>query len=204
MNLKVVSFRREIRIVLSTLGVLLFLPIIAVVVIANAGVMAVSAALVSVNPVTHLVEIFDSNGNKVAERELSTTWPVHGSMSDAFGTLDEVRAGMGLNRHTGQDIAAPFGTSITPFTAGKVVAVHEKDDNTCGLYVRVDHGGNVQSLYCHMSKISATVNQEVKPGDVIGYVGSTGASTGNHVHFQINVNGIPVNPIMFMIGIPER
>jgi murein DD-endopeptidase MepM/ murein hydrolase activator NlpD len=51
-----------------------------------------------------------------------------------------------------------------------------------------------------MSKTNATVGQEVKPGDVVGYVGTTGASTGNHLHFQINVHDIPVNPRTFMAG----
>ena len=72
--------------------------------------------------------------------------------------------------------------------------------DACGLGVKVDHGGGVESLYCHMSNTNATVGQEVKPGDVIGYVGTTGASTGNHLHFQINVHGIPVNPRTFMAG----
>ena len=72
----VISFKKEAYIVLGTLAFILFLPLISVVVIANAGVAAVSQALVAINPVTHLVEIFDSKGKKIDERELSTVWPI--------------------------------------------------------------------------------------------------------------------------------
>lgn len=198
-----VSFKKEAYIVLGTLGFLLLLPMIAVVVMANAGVAAVSQALVAINPVTHVVEIFDSKGNKIDERELSTAWPIKGAITDTFGSFGGFRIGLGLGAHTAIDIGADAGTPITPFAKGKVKVVDNTDDSACGISVSVDHGGNVESLYCHMSKTNATPQQEVNPGDVIGYVGSTGVSTGNHVHFQINVHGIPVNPRTFMVGEPS-
>ncbi len=199
----IVSFKKEAYIVLGTLAFILFLPLIAVVVISNAGVAAVSQALVAINPVTHLVEIFDSKGNKIDERELSTAWPIKGTITDTFGSFGGFRVNLGLGSHTAIDIGANAGTPITPFAKGKVVMVDNLGNTACGLSVRVDHGGNVESLYCHMSKTNATLQQEVKPGDVIGYVGSTGVSTGNHVHFQVNVHGIPVNPRTFMVGEPN-
>lgn len=196
----VISFKKEAYIVLGTLAFILFLPLISVVVIANAGVAAVSQALAAVNPVTHIVEIFDSKGNKVGERELSTVWPIKGTITDTFGAYEDFRVNLGLGAHTGIDIGANAGTPITPFAKGKVIMVQDVVRDACGLGVKIDHGGGVESLYCHMSKTNATVGQDVKPGDVIGYVGTTGASTGNHLHFQINVHGIPVNPRTFMAG----
>src|SRR3989344_6327508 len=196
----VISFKKEAYIVLGTLAFILFLPLISVVVIANAGVAAVSQALVAINPVTHLVEIFDSKGKKIDERELSTAWPIQGIMTDTFGNFDTFRQNFGYGAHTGIDIAANAGTPITPFAKGKVTVVDNINDSACGISVEIDHGGGVESLYCHMSKTNATVGQEVKPGDVVGYVGTTGASTGNHLHFQINVHDIPVNPRTFMAG----
>ncbi len=197
------KLKYEMLAAFTVLAAIIFMPLIAVVVISNAGVAAVSSALVTVNPVSHLIDIFDSNGNKVGEMQLSTIWPAKGKISDTFGTLDSVRQAMGLKAHTGIDIMAHEGTPITPFTAGKITEVHNKNDNSCGIYVRVDHGTNITSLYCHMIRTNTVVGAEAKPGDVIGYVGTTGASTGNHAHFQININGIPVNPILFMVGLPE-
>jgi murein DD-endopeptidase MepM/ murein hydrolase activator NlpD len=86
---------------------------------------------------------------------------------------------------------------------GKVIVVHDVDNDTCGKYVEVQHQYNITSLYCHMSQPEATVGDEVKPGDIIGLTGQTGAATGPHVHFQVMVYGIAVNPRIFMVGDPE-
>lgn len=197
--------KTEIKIVLATLAVLIFLPTFTLVVMASSGAAIVSQALAAINPVTHLVDIFDANGNKVQELELSTVWPSTGYVSDEFGTFSASRKEMGLGPHTGIDIAnekGMTGSPITPFMAGKVLLAHDVDDNTCGKYVKVDHGHGITSLYCHMEATATTKDAEVKPGDVIGYMGSTGASTGPHVHFQIAVYEIPVNPRTFMVGEP--
>jgi murein DD-endopeptidase MepM/ murein hydrolase activator NlpD len=165
----------------------------------------VGQALAAVNPVTHLVSIFSPNGQVVREVELSTVWPARGYVSDEFGTLSKERSDMGLGPHTGIDIAnekGQTGAPITPFMVGKVLVVHKTDDNTCGIYVKVDHGNGITSLYCHMIATNTAKDADVKPGDVIGYVGRTGASTGAHVHFQIMIYDIPVNPRIFMVGEP--
>ncbi len=201
------SFKTEVRIVLATVAIILFLPIISVMVIANAGVAAVSSALAALNPITHKVDIKDANGNVVNSVELSTVWPAHGYVSDEFGTTGEFRRLLGLGAHTGIDIANDFGQSgepVTPFMEGKVIGVDYQDRSACGIYVKVQHKYNISSLYCHLSQAIATMNQEVKPGDVIGYVGNTGASTGAHLHFQVMLYEIPVNPRLFMVGEPEH
>ena len=194
----------ELKIVLTTLSVLILLPLISVVVFASAGISLIGSALANLNPVTHLVEIFDPNGHKVADVELSTVWPVAGHVTLEFGESDlpyQVH-------HTGIDIANPhfkIGDPITPFAAGKVIWVETRPENPsgCGEYVLIDNGNHITSLYCHLSDTSVVKDQEVKPGDVIGLEGQTGHATGPHLHFQIMVYGIPVNPRTFMVGDPS-
>lgn len=197
----------EIIIVLSVLGILIFLPIITVAAFASSGVSAVSRTLAAINPVTHLVEIFDSKGNKVTELTLSTTWPTTGYISDEFGANDAFRIRLGYGAHTGIDIAnerGKIGTPVTPFMVGKVLRVDDVDNEACGINIKLDHGNGITSIYCHLSSTSTTVGAEVAPGDIIGYMGSTGASTGPHLHFQVMIYGIPVNPRTFMVGEPPR
>ncbi len=198
--------KKELTIVLGILGLLIFLPILAVAVITATGVSAVSNALVSVNPVTKLVEIFDSKGNKIQELTLSTTWPTTGYISDEFGSKQAFRVNLNLGSHTGIDIAnerGRTGTPVTPFMPGMVQRVDDIDNSACGISVMLNHGNGITSLYCHLERTATSAMTEVNPGDVIGYMGSTGASTGPHLHFQINVNGIPVNPRSFMVGEPK-
>jgi murein DD-endopeptidase MepM/ murein hydrolase activator NlpD len=200
------KFSIELKIVIVTIFILLSLPIITVTILSVSGFAAASQALASINPVTKLVEIFDANGNKVREIELSTAWPATGYVSDEFGTLDTIRRLLGLGRHTGIDIANErglSGTPVTTFLVGTVVMVDPVDDSACGKSVKVDHGNGIQSLYCHLDSTATSVNRPVKPGDLIGYMGNTGASTGPHLHFQISVYGIPVNPRTFMVGEPR-
>ncbi len=199
--------KTEIKIVLAALIVFIFLPAITVVVVAASGIQLVGDALAALNPVTHLVEVFDTNGNKVADLELTTNWPTRGYISDEFGTLDPIRQEMGLSRHTGIDIANSnglIGEPITPFMVGTVIRVDMIDDDACGINVKLRHDYNITSTYCHMSQATnLALETPVKPGDIIGYMGDTGASTGPHLHFQINVFDIPVNPRIFMVGEPE-
>ncbi len=197
----------EIKIVLATLAVLISLPIVSVVVAASSATAVVGDALATVNPITHIVELFDPNGNKTTELHLTTTWPSRGYVSDEFGAWEDWRKALGLGPHTGIDIANSYGRSgdpITPFLEGKVIKVDYAGNGTCGIYVKVQHQYNITSLYCHMLEAAVIVGQDVKPGDTIGLMGMTGEATGPHVHFQVNVYDIPVNPRIFMVGDPER
>ena len=193
----------EIKAILITLFVLITLPMVSVVVVASSGIQLVGDALAYVNPVTKLVELFDTEGNKVAEIELTTNWPATGYVSDEFGSTQQWRLDWGLGMHTGIDIANEVGTPITPFMDGSIVYVDNVDDSACGKGVKVRHDHNITSLYCHMSYAEELPEDTpVKPGDVIGYMGSTGASTGPHLHFSTYVYGILVNPRTFMAGEP--
>ena len=93
--------------------------------------------------------------------------------------------------HGGTDIAAPGGTPILAAEDGIVTAANSTDSwgGSYGYHVKLDHGNGHETLYAHCSSICVTVGQEVVQGEVIGYVGTTGASTGNHLHFEVRVNG---------------
>ena len=103
--------------------------------------------------------------------------------------------------HTGIDIAGRTGDPVTPFMKGKVIYVGDLSWGY-GKHIIVDNDNNISSLYAHLSKVNVTVGQEVKPGDIIGLEGSTGWSTGPHLHFEVRVFSIPVNPKTFINGNP--
>ena len=195
-----VSFRKELFICLGVILLLISLPILAVIEIANGGVAAASSTLARVDPVTHLITIYDPKGNIETTIQATTAWPVGGVVTLEFGVSDLPYQ----TAHTGIDIADPhhqIGRPITVFMAGTVSQVVNVD-NVYGRYVFVDHGNNIQSQYWHVSQALVAVGQQVKPGDVIGLEGETGYATGPHLHFQINVYGIPVNPRVFEVGDP--
>ncbi len=194
---------KELAIVAGILTVLFALPIISVVVLAASPSSVVSAAFANVNPVTHMVDIFDPDGNKIREMEVSTVWPGQGYISSVFGEDRGPKYGV----HSGIDIADNFGRvgqPVTPFAEGKVTLTDNEDNSGCGKNISVDHGSGVVSRYCHLSVILTTENNTVRPGDIIGLTGMTGLTTGPHLHFQINIYDIPVNPRIFMIGEPIR
>lgn len=189
------SFKTELQILAITFAVILLLPAVAAVALVNAPLQAVSDALAWLNPTTHKVEYKDPKG-LVRQLDLETVWPTKGSISQEFGVPNppyEIS-------HTGIDVAAPKGTPVVAAMAGKVTKAGK--DFTGGLSVDIDHGHGITSHSAHLSKVLATVGQEVKVGDVIGEVGDTGWAFGNHLHFSIRVSGLLVNPRVFMVGSP--
>ena len=99
-------------------------------------------------------------------------------------------------KHSGVDIAAPYGTPVLASDGGKVIFAGWKSGY--GKCVIVDHGGNLSSLYAHMSSINVSVGEKIYKGKTVGKVGSTGTSTGNHVHFEIRKLGNDVNPSSYI------
>ena len=99
--------------------------------------------------------------------------------------------------HNGIDLAAPTGTEVYAARDGKVVEV-KKGDPLLGNFVRLDHGDGYQTVYGHLSRIECSLNTRVLSGTVIGKVGSTGMSTGPHLHFEIRRKGNPEDPISFL------
>jgi murein DD-endopeptidase MepM/ murein hydrolase activator NlpD len=193
--------KAQLLIIFSTLAVIILLPIIAVFTAASAGVQAVSSALAFINPVTHLVEVHDPDGKLIAQISATTTWPAAGVVTTEFGDPTPYQ-----KHHTGIDIAGRAGDPITPFMAGKVITVQKNPNNPSGFgkYVAVDHGNAITSIYAHLSETNAIMGQDVRPGDVIGLEGATGHAIGVHLHFEIRIYNVPVNPRVFLIGDPPR
>jgi len=98
--------------------------------------------------------------------------------------------------HTGLDFTAPIGTEVICTGKGKVVAV-EYNNGGYGNHVIVDHGYGYESHYAHLSRFNVVPGQVLKRGDLIGYVGSTGKSTGPHLHYEIIYNGEKIDPVHF-------
>lgn len=98
--------------------------------------------------------------------------------------------------HEGMDFTSPTGTPIYATGNGKVVRADRKSKGY-GNHVRIDHGFGYLTLYAHMSEIAVKPGQEVARGEIIGYVGNTGKSSGPHLHYEVHKNGRPVNPINF-------
>ena len=128
---------------------------------------------------------------------IPTLMPVSTSraMSSAFGMRVHPVLG-GLRQHKGIDLPAPTGTEIRAAADGVV----GKADwfGGYGLYVQLEHGGAMETRYGHMSRIAVAEGQVVHKGDVIGYVGSTGRSTGSHLHYEVRIGGEAVNPVPYM------
>ena len=98
--------------------------------------------------------------------------------------------------HEGIDFSAPRGTPIYA-TGDGVVKYTRNDLNGFGLYMVIDHGYGYQTLYGHMSSYKAKAGQNVKRGEIIGYVGNSGKSTAPHCHYEVHKNGVPVNPVNY-------
>ena len=195
------SFRRELKFVFLAFLLTLLVPVLAVILVANVGLSVVSDKLVTLNPQTNTIEIHDPRtGNVIKDLKITAVWPVSGVVTLEFGESDFPFQVF----HTGIDIANPhhqIGDPIIPFSEGTVIFAGESPIGL-GKHVIIDHGDNITSFYGHMSAIYAVKGQKVKPGDVIGLEGQTGWATGPHVHFQIDVYGIPVNPRNFLQGNP--
>jgi len=120
-------------------------------------------------------------------------WPIHGPVSSEFGP----RWG---GFHPGIDIAVPTGVPIA--AAGNGVVVVAGPNGGYGNFVVIDHNNGYATAYAHQSSIAVSQGQTVRQGEVIGYVGSTGFSTGPHLHFEIRVNGTAQDPRNFEAGSP--
>lgn len=120
--------------------------------------------------------------------------PGHYEVSSPYGWRIHPVTGK-KSLHTGTDLPAPGGTAILAAGTGKVILAGW--NGAYGNAVVIDHGGGYTSLYGHESRLGVSVGDEVKAGEVIGYVGTTGWSTGNHLHFEVRVNGNPTDPMQF-------
>jgi len=118
---------------------------------------------------------------------------VRAAVTSGFGMRPHPLLG-GWRMHSGVDLAAPTGSPILATSDGVVGGAGW--NGGYGLSVALEHGGGLETRYGHMSGIAVSAGQVVKKGDVIGYVGSTGRSTGPHLHYEMRQNGVPVRPVL--------
>lgn len=117
------------------------------------------------------------------------------SLSSSYGMRVHPITGRAA-RHNGIDIPAPRGTAIYATADGIVGRAQWLGGY--GNYVDINHGNSIETRYGHMTRYTVSPGQRVKQGDIIGYVGSTGRSTGNHLHYEVRIEGAPVNPMPFV------
>ena len=133
-------------------------------------------------------------GIAVADGALCWPLPGHTYISCHFGEVDA----FGNAGHRGTDIPAPEGTPILAAHSGTVLVSGWND--SYGNQVLLDNGAGVSTRYAHMTQTAVTAGEAVTAGQVIGYVGSTGDSTGNHLHFEVMQNGVRMNPLELVFG----
>ncbi len=124
-------------------------------------------------------------------------WPLSGYYTISSGFSHRINPVTGQSEnHSGLDVPAPAGTPISAAAPGTVAWAYLS--GSAGNWVGIDHGNGIVTVYMHMSAFNCKPGDVVKAGDIIGYVGSTGQSTGNHLHFSVRVNGYYVNPIYYL------
>lgn len=126
---------------------------------------------------------------------LGYQWPINGRVTSPFGYRTHPVFGS-RKLHSGLDVSAPRGTPIAATSGGTVIYTGYRGGY--GNTVIVDHGGGFTSLYAHMSEIGISNGAAVDRGDILGRVGATGTATGNHLHFEIRLNGKAVNPAPYL------
>lgn len=139
---------------------------------------------------------FDRNYLMQMHRNVQPSiWPIDGRLQGAFGRRSDPFSGEGAY-HTGVDITAPTGTPVKAAADG--VVIHAEWSNGYGKLVVISHGNGLQSYYAHLSKFDVIAGQEIRQGEILGRVGSTGRVTAPHLHYEVRVGGTPVNPYRFL------
>ena len=127
--------------------------------------------------------------------EIQTATPVMGTVTSQFGYRDHPTKGR-YAAHGGVDIAADRGTPVNSFAEGTVAEVGENED--FGRYLLVDHPNGVSTFYSHCHVVLVQTGEEVKAGQTVAQVGSTGQSTGAHLHFEVRLNGVRLDPMYYI------
>ncbi len=149
--------------------------------------------------IEQIIQSLASHGTGSGINGIHFIWPVVGPITSPFGyRVDPVTHQYAL--HTGIDIGVPMGTPIHAAASGKVIVAQWL--NGYGYTIIIDDGGGIANLYAHQERSAVSVGQEVQQGQVIGYAGMTGWATGPHVHFEVRINGKPVNPAPYMPPMP--
>src|SRR5436190_8393514 len=129
-------------------------------------------------------------------------WPVFGRLESGVGGRRNPFTGRGHEYHEGQDIDAAWGTPVEAAASGKITIAGWQ--RGYGNVVYVDHGSGLSTRYGHLSKINVSVGQTVGTGAILGLVGSTGRSTGPHLHYEVPINNQPVDPKPYLPGATDQ
>ena len=154
----------------------------------SAEIKAEGGADVSVGSIDEIPENVSVNGYSLNQRMFL---PVEGDTSSEFGVRIHPIDG-DLRFHAGIDIAAPSGTPIYAAFDGTVIKAEY--DRWNGYHIKIQHDNDIMTVYCHCEKLNVKKGDVVRAGEVIGTVGSTGSSTGPHLHFELRINNISYNP----------
>jgi murein DD-endopeptidase MepM/ murein hydrolase activator NlpD len=127
-----------------------------------------------------------------------TLWPVSGKLTDGFGSRRNPFHKRSSEFQAGQDIAAPTGTPVAATADGTVEFAGRMSGY--GQVVALDHGNGVHTRYAHLSTIEVHIGQLLKGGEQLGRVGSTGRSTGPHLHYEVRLGEEPVNPLAYLLA----
>ena len=142
-----------------------------------------------------LTPVYHPVPNDGATGDTPSIWPAQGYVSSSFGWRNDP-FGDGIGFHEGVDIAGDYGAPIQATANGTVTAAGWAGGY--GYMVEITHPGGIVTRYGHNSLIIAEVGDKVQTGTVISFMGSTGRSTGSHVHYEVRVNGVPVDPMLFL------
>lgn len=134
--------------------------------------------------------------NKSILSAMPSIWPVNGFVTSSFGSRNSP-FGRGAQFHKGLDISNRVGTPIVSPAEGTVILAGP--DGAYGNSVEIDHGGGIVTKYAHMQKTTVKTGQWVKRGEIIGHIGMTGRTTGPHLHYEVRLNGAPVNPMRYIL-----
>jgi murein DD-endopeptidase MepM/ murein hydrolase activator NlpD len=151
------------------------------------------AALKQESSLQMLIEYFEDKRSLYAATP--SAWPVRGWVTSHFGNRTSPFSGI-LKFHEGIDIAAQTGTPVAAPADG--VVIKAGFGTGYGNVVEISHGYGIRTLFAHNSRLNVKVGQRVKRGDVIAYVGDSGSSTGPHLHYEVRLNNLPVNPSRYM------
>jgi murein DD-endopeptidase MepM/ murein hydrolase activator NlpD len=154
---------------------------------------AMSGEIMHFNLSPHFPTLY--GGSTVDMADAPSEWPVQGIVTSSYGARLDPFNGEGAF-HSGIDIATAIGDAVRVPADGTVVKAGL--GTGYGREVIIDHGHGIQTLYAHLSGFAVTTGQDVRRGDIIGYVGSSGHSTGPHLHYEVRIHDTPVNPSKYL------
>ncbi|MCJ7681567.1 MAG: M23 family metallopeptidase [Candidatus Aminicenantes bacterium] len=152
-----------------------------------------TASLVEKN-LSSLLAHYQSESQKLASTP--SIWPARGYWSERYGMRDDPFTGQRA-MHWGIDVATNVGNPVWASAEGRVISCQY--GKIGGNTITINHGGGITTLYCHLSEFKVKPGQKVKRGDIIGLIGRTGKATGPHLHYEVHVNGVRKNPILYIL-----